>query len=151
LSEASTFGLYHRYYQGVRCQIFPGNRLHLLQRYRFVEGVFGVRVGVAETVEFIEGVGHGESAKVLARNLPLANDLGLGAFEFFSGETFAAQQFGLAQQFRFHQAGLFWRRAGVKGEVSWRETKDVLRTDVISQAELLADAHEQARAEVAAC
>src|ERR1035438_9761619 len=95
------FGSHYRYYQGTRLKILPGDALHLVQRDGFIQRVFGVRVRVSEAVEFVESVGHGEAAEVLACDLPLPNDLGLGAFEFFGGEPFGTQQFGLVQQLGF--------------------------------------------------
>ena len=60
------------------------------------------------------------------------------------------QQVGLFQKFLFHQLNLFRSGADVEGEIAGRQPGEILRADVIGQTELLPDAHEQARAEIAA-
>ena len=72
--------------------------MKLIARDGFVAGVFGVGVGVAEAVKLIQGVGCGEAAEVLTGDFALADDLRLGAFEFFGGETFRAQEFGFPDE-----------------------------------------------------
>ena len=76
--------------------------------------------------------------------------LALARLSSSAREAFGAQQFGLVEQFLLHQRGLLGRGAGVKGEIAGGEADEVLRADVIGEAEFLPDAQEQPRAEVAA-
>ena len=133
-------GLYDSNDERVGQEVFLCNCLDLGQCDRFVAGVVGVAVVIAQAVEFVEGGAYGVAAQVLAGNLALADDLGLGAFEFFGRYAFRTKEFGFLEEFGFNQGGLVGRGAGVESEIAGREANDILGAHVIGQAELLADA-----------
>src|SRR4030095_8350504 len=88
--------------------------------------------------------------EVLPGNFLLADHFGLGAPEFFLRQTFRTEQFGLLQQFLLHRLDFVRGRAAIKSEVTRNQSRKILCTDVISEAELFADAQEQTRTQIAA-
>ena len=136
--------------EGVWLEVFLRRSFDLSESHGFVLCIFGVNVGVAKAVEFIQGGGHGETPEVLAGDLFLPDDFRLGAAEFRGGQAILPQEFRFLEQLRFHLCGLVRLGAGVKSKVAGHQADKILRADVIGEAQLIPDAEEQAGAEVAA-
>ena len=104
----------------------------------------------AQPVKFIQRGGGSEVAEVGPRDFLLADNFGFRPFQFFGGQTFRPQEFGFLEQFGFDLRHLGRLGAGVEREVAGHEAGEILRADVVGEAELFADAQKQTRAEVAA-
>ena len=122
----------------------------LFQRHGVVFGIVQFRALPAQPVKFIQGGSGSEVAEVGPRDFLLADDFGFRPFQFFSGQTFRSQEFGFLQQFGFDLRHLGRLGAGVEREVAGHEAGKILRADVVSEAQLFADAQKQTRAKVAA-
>ena len=136
--------------RAVGLEIGAGGGADLLGRDGLDEGVLLVGIVESETVKFVEGGGGGEVAEVLAGNLALAEQFGFGAREFLVGEAFAAKEFSLSAQFGFDLGGLFRGGAAIEREIAWEQAEEIGGTDVIGEAEFIADAHEESGSHVAA-
>ena len=105
---------------------------------------------VAQSVKLIQGRAHGEAAELLSRNLPLADDLGLGPRQLLVAQALGPQDFRLSPQFRFHEFDFLWGSSAIEGEVPRGLAREDAGPDIVGQAQFIADAHEQSRAHVAA-
>src|SRR5204863_1406834 len=92
---------------------------------------------------------HGEMAEVLAGDFLLADDFCFRASQFFGRETGSAQEFSFLEHLLFDEGDFGGFGADVEGKVAGAQAKKVLRADVVREAEIVADAHEHARSEVA--
>ncbi len=117
--------------------------LHLLQGHRRETGVVLVAVGVAQPVQFVQGRAQGVGAQVLPADLLLADDLGLGPVQFLRGQPFGPEQRDLLENLALDLGDLLRLGPGVEREVARRQAQEILRADVLGQAQFLPDAHEE--------
>lgn len=136
--------------RSVGLEIGAGGGADFLGGDGFDEGVLLVGIVESETVEFVEGGGGGEVTEILAGDFALAEQFGFGAGEFLVGESLAAKEFGLCAKFGFDLGGLFGGGTAIEREITREQAEEIGGTDVVGEAEFIADAHEEARTHVAA-
>src|SRR5438128_1340679 len=76
----------------------------------------------------------------------LADYFGFGPPQFLGRKALFSKGLRFSQQFALDQGDLLRFGADVKGEKAGAESEEILGADVIGQTELVADAHEEARA-----
>ena len=116
---------------------------HLLGGDGLVAGGLAVAVVMAEPIQLVERGLHGDAAEVLPCNLALAHDLGLGAGQLLVREAAFRELPRLVAQLGLDAFHLARRGAAIEREVAGDAPEEVAGPDVVREAQLVADAHEQ--------
>ena len=115
-----------------------------------VFGFFFFPPFVAEAVEFVQRSYQCHASKVLTGDFFLPQYFGFGAFELGFGKAVLAKGLNFLGEFLIDAVGVFRGSAGVEDEVAGNEAGNVMRSNIVGEAELIADAKEKTGAEVAA-